>query len=203
MNAMEDVLRWLREGSDEAEDIVDLPWDVRKVDESTYVAEHPKVPFLLVLSFSENFIRLMVPLNLETLGMDSIERMKIYHALLRLNGTVNLMKFALIGMNDDVYLISDLDSKSLSKEEFNDALTALLIGLRAAVKVLKLEAEFARTLYSRIVGMVVERLQKGASEEDILKFLVTRVGLSKEDAENLLREIGIRKEKKEDSLMYG
>ncbi|NJE05496.1 DNA-binding protein [Thermococcus sp. M36] len=189
------VLQWLREGDDSAEDIVDLPWAVREVHPGTYLAEHPRMPFSLIVTFSDEFVHLVVPLGLETFPMMKDEKLKVYHTLLRLNDRVNLMKFALAGMNDDVYLRVDLDKKALGKEEFNDALSALLVGLLSAVSELGLEDEFEREVFDRIVAMVLDRLQKGATREELLRFLTVKVGMDEKDALGLLEEImAIKKE---------
>ncbi|WP_148883134.1 DNA-binding protein [Thermococcus aciditolerans] len=187
------VLGWLKAGDDTAEDIVDLPWSVKEIQPNTYVAEHPRMPFSLLVVFSEGFIHLLVPLGLETFSMTNDDKLRIYHTLLRLNDQVNMMKFTLSGMNDDVYLRVDLDRKTLGKEEFNDALTALLIGLLSSVSALGLEEAFAREIFDRIVGMVVDRVDKGASREELMKFLTVKVGMTVEDAKNLLDEVFVAK----------
>ena len=93
-------------------------------------------------------------------------------------------------MNDDVYLRVDLDKSTLGKEEFNNALTALLICLLSAVSALGLEEEFEGEIFDRIVGMVVERMQKGASREELMRrFLTVKVGMSEKDASALLGQI--------------
>ncbi|NJE61871.1 YbjN domain-containing protein [Thermococcus sp. 21S7] len=183
------VLEWLKTGNDKAEDIVDLPWSIRKVGLDIYVAEHPRMPFSLLVTFSEEFIHLLVPLGLETFSMAKDEKLKVYHTLLRLNDQVNLMKFTLSGMDDDVYLRVDLDKKTLGKDEFNDALAALLVGLMSAVSALGLEEAFAKEIFDRIVGMVLERVERGASRDELMRFLTVKVGMSVEDAKNLLNEV--------------
>ncbi len=183
------VIEWLKSGTDSAKDIVDLPWTLRELRPRTYLAEHPRMPFSLMVVFSEDFVHLLVPLGLETLSMSTEERLKVYHTLLRLNDGVNMMKFTLSGMNDDVYLRVDLDKSTLGKEEFNNALTALLIGLMSAVSELGLEESFAQEVFDRIVGMVVERMQKGASREELMRFLTVKVGMSEKDASALLGQI--------------
>lgn len=183
------VLSWLRDGDDNAKDIVDLPWVIKNVGQNAYVAEHPRMPFGLIVMFSNDFVHLIVPLRLETISMTKDERLKIYHTLLLLNDRVNLMKFTLSGMNDEIYLRVDLDKKSLGKAEFNDALTSLLVGLQSAVEALGLEEAFARDVFDRIVWMIFERLQKGATREELLRFLVVKVGMPEADAKRLLKEI--------------
>lgn len=183
------IIEWLRSGSDDANDIVDLPWEVRQLEPGLYIAEHPKMPFTLMVSFGDGFVRLLVPMGLETFSMTKDEKLKVYHALLRLNVEINLMKFLLMGMNDDVYLAVDLDTSNLDKAEFNDALSALLVGLLSAVSALNLEEEFEALLKERVLAMVYERLRNGASREELLDFLVSRVGMSKNEALALLSEV--------------
>ena len=190
MDNIEDrVLEWLKSGNDTARDIVDLPWTIQEVQPNTYLAEHPRMPFSLLVTFSEGFVHLVVPLGLETFPLRNDEKLKVYHALLELNDRVHMMKFTLSGMNDEVYLRVDLDKNTLGKEEFNDALTALLIGLLSSVSALGLEEAFEQEVFNRIVGMVLERMQKGASEEELLSFLTVKVGMSAEDAKSLIDQV--------------
>jgi len=185
----ENVLEWLKAGSDDATDIVDLPWSIKEIKENYYVAEHPKMPFLLNVVFSDNFVYLIISTGIETASLESQERLKMYRILLLLNEKINLLKFTLSGMNEEIVIRVDLDRKSLGKGEFNDALTALLIGLNEMVSALNIEKEFQEAVFERIALMVLDRLSKGASNEDILLFLVKKVGLSREDAKALLDEI--------------
>ncbi|WP_297469095.1 DNA-binding protein [Thermococcus sp.] len=189
MEVLEKVLGWLSSGNDDANDIVDLPWTVKQLEPNLYMAEHPRMPFTLLVSFGDGFIRLLVPMGLETFSMTKDEKLKVYHALLKLNAEINLMKFILMGMNDDVYLAVDLDSSTLGKKEFNDALSALLFGLLSAVSALGLESEFESLLRERVLAMVYERLRKGASREELLEFLVSKVGMPRKEALALLSEV--------------
>lgn len=195
----ERVIQWLKEGRDDAKDIVDLPWNVRKVKEHFYIAEYPKMPFVLNIMFSEEFVYLMVPFGMETTALPLEERLKIYHAMLVLNDKINLLKFTLSGINDEIVLRVDLDRKTLGKAEFNDALTALLIGINELVRALKMEEDFAQAIFERIVMMLMDRIQHGATREDLIKFLIVKVGMPKEEAEkfidNILESQGISKKK--------
>ncbi|WP_048163896.1 hypothetical protein [Palaeococcus pacificus] len=185
----ENVLEWLVQGTDDAKDIVDLPWNLKRVKENYYVAEHPKMPFLLNIVFSDTFVHLIVSTGIETASLDSKERLKMYRVLLLLNEKINLMKFTLSGINEEIIIRVDLDRNSLGKAEFNDALTALLIGLNEMVAALNLEEEFQETVFERIALMILDRLSKGASEGDIITFLVEKVGLDRKEAEMLLEEV--------------
>ncbi|WP_456367939.1 DNA-binding protein [Thermococcus sp.] len=195
-----EVLEWLKAGRDDAEDIVDLPWNVKEVGKDHYIAEHPKIPFSLHVIFMDGFIRLAVPTGIETLAMRLEEKVKVYHTLLVLNERMNLLKFTLSGMNDEIVIRVDLDEKSLGKEEFNDALTSLLVGMNVLMDSLGLTQEFQEIIFERLALMVMERLQGGQSESEIIEFLTKKVGLSREDAEALLHDL--KKAIKEDERGY-
>ena len=187
MNDIEaQVLEWLRSGSEDAADIVDLPWEVREVEEGMYVAEHPKMPFTLVVMFSNNFVHLIIPTSLETYGMDESDKLYVYHTLLELNERIYMMKFSLGKPNDSVNIRVDLDKASLSKEEFNDALTALAIGLLSGVSALGLEEEFVEKMFDRIIEMLLERIEKGYTYEQLMEFLTVKVGLDEKEAKEIL-----------------
>jgi hypothetical protein len=196
----EQVLEWLRSGNEGAEDIVDLPWNVKEAGENHYVAEHPKIPFPLNVLFLDGFVRLAVPSGVETIAMRLEDKVKTYHTLLILNERMNLLKFSLSGMNDEITLRVDLDEKTLGKEEFNDALTALLVGMNVLVDSLGLTQEFQEMIFERLALMVLERIQNGASEKEIVEFLTKKVGMEKKEAEALLAEL--KKAAKEDERGY-
>ncbi|NJE01989.1 DNA-binding protein [Thermococcus sp. JdF3] len=183
------ILEWLRTGREDAADIVDLPWDVKAVDESVYVAEHPKMPFTLVVMFSDGFVHLVIPTSLETYGMNDEDRLYVYHTLLELNDRIYMMKFSLGRPNDVVNIRVDLDKKTLGKEEFNDALTALAIGLLSGVEALGLEEEFVERVFDRILYMLLERVEKGYTYEQLMEFLTVKVGLDEAEARGLLDSV--------------
>ncbi len=183
------IITWLREGQDNARDIIDFPWTVNRIGPGKYIAEYPKMPFVLNLVFSEGFVHLIVPLGMDTLTLSTDERLKIYHTLLRLNDNLNLLKFTLSGMNDEIMLRVDLDRKTLGRDEFNDALTVLLLGINEVIHALGLEEDFAQSVFEHVIGMIIERIEKGATKRELVDFLVVKVGMSKEDAEALLNQI--------------
>ncbi|ASJ08165.1 DNA-binding protein [Thermococcus siculi] len=180
------ILEWLRSGSEDAADIVDLPWDVKQIEEGMYVAEHPKMPFTLVVMFSDEFVHLIIPTSLETYGLSDEDKLYVYHTLLQLNNKVYMMKFSLGQPNDAVNIRVDLDKKTLGKEEFNNALTALVIGLLSGVSALGLEEEFIDKVFDRILAMLLERIAEGWTYDQLMEFLTVRVGLDEEDAKKLL-----------------
>lgn len=194
------IHEWLEEGKDTSQDLVGLPWEVKeeKMGETTIiVAEHPKVAFPIFVKIGGGFISLFIDLGIETDALDVKERMKIYKTLLKINGRLNLFKAALGGEEENVISMVDLDMASLSREEFNDALTALIVGSHTVISALGYSEEFQKALMQRLLGMISERLNRGESMEDVREFLVNRVGMGEEEANVLLKGIEETLEKKE------
>ncbi len=191
---------WLEIGKDTSRELVGLPWEVKeeRMGETTIiVAQHPKVAFPIYIKIGGGFISLFIDLGIETDAMDVKDRMKIYKALLKINGQLNLFKVALGGEEENVISMVDLNMTSLSKEEFNDALTALLIGSHTVISALGYSEEFQKALMQRLLGMISERLSRGDSIEDVKNFLVNKVGMGEEEADELLKDIKETIEKKE------
>ncbi len=187
-NWNDEIIKWLTSGSDKSEDPVNLIWDV-KVDQNMIIAEHPKVPFVLNILIANRIVKLYVHTGLETALLDPIQRLDISRKLLFLNDRTSLVKFVIRGMNEEIVLSSDLDLASISKEEFGDALTGLITALYLMIKEFKLEEEFNKQLAQRVILMVQERMQKGATRDDLLNFLINKVGMDEDSANRLLNEI--------------
>ena len=183
-----EIINWLTSGSDSSEDPVNLIWDV-KLSDNIIIAEHPKVPFVLHIIFSNMIVKLNVFTGLETALLDPIQRLDISRKLLFLNDKTDLVKFTIKGINEEIVLNSELDLASINKEEFSDALTGLITALYLMIKEFKLEEEFNKQLAERVVLMVKERMSKGATRDDLISFLVNKVGLDENNAKKLLDEI--------------
>ena len=185
---IDDIQKWLVEGTEKAQDLVDLPWKVKR-DGNTLQAQHPKIPFILYVTEDLNFIRLRVFTGIETAVEELKDRLRITRALLILNGSVDYLKFTLEGLNEEVVLRIDLGKKYFTKALFEDAIASLVTGLYLMVKALDMEEEFKEQLFVRLIGLIKERLNEGATKEDLITFLIHRVGLKKQDAENIVDEI--------------
>ncbi len=180
------ILQWLTAGEEGAMDIVDLPWKVEEIDRGVYVAEHPSIPFTLLVMFTDRYVKLVVPTNLRVNEFDLNDRLFIYETLMMLNDKINMMKYSVGGDDNQVRIRVDLDKSSLGKEEFNNALTSLVIGLLVGVSALGLEEEFLQRVLSRIVDMLVYRIESGATEQELMDFLTLEVGMDEEEAKELL-----------------
>ena len=185
---MDEIEKWLVEGSEDAQDLVDLPWKVER-EGNTLVAQHPKIPFYLYVTEDANSIQLRVYTGIETAVEETKERLKVLRTLMILNGGIDYLKYALEDINEEVVLRVDLSKKYFNKDMFEDAIATLLTGMYLMVKALEMEEEFREQLFVRLVGMVRERLSEGASKEEVIKFLTTRVGLNQKDAEDIVDEI--------------
>lgn len=183
-----EIVKWLTSGSDKSEDPANLVWDV-KVNDNVITAEHPKVPFILIINLTNRLIKMNVYTGLETALLDPIQRLDISRKLLFLNDRTSLVKFVIRGINEEIVLSSELDIASVNREEFSDALTGLITALYLMIKEFKLEEEFNKQLADRVILMVQERIKNGATRDDLLQFLINKVGMDEANANKLLDEI--------------
>ena len=189
VDVKEQVIGWLKSGREDAADIVDLPWEVKQVDENIYIAEHPKMPFTLIVRFTPDFVILEAPTNLETAELPEETKAALYDTLLELNNAVYVMKFALVEPNKTVAIRADLSLSTLGKEEFNEALTGMAVGLLAGVMALGVEEEFVENVMARIIETLQEKIRKGYTYEQLMEFLTKRVGIGEDDAKYILDEV--------------
>jgi len=188
VNWNDEIKKWLTSGTDTKEDIMDMVWNVK--DEKTYlIAENPKIPFTLYIYNSEKFIRIIASTGLNTALLEPLQRLDIYRKLLLLNDKIDMTKFVISGTNEEIILKVDLDVASLDKKEFGDALMGVLTSLYMMIREFQLEDEFNKRLTDRIVNMIQEKIAEGATREELLEFLVKKIGLDQKTAENILNEI--------------
>jgi hypothetical protein len=90
------------------------------------------------------------------------------------------------GINEEIVLRTDFETSSFTKEELEDALNILLSSIYVLVRTLKLEDQFNQSIAERMIMMVQEMLAQGKSPEDVKNYLITKVGLSKEEAEQVM-----------------
>ncbi len=188
------VIKWLRQGEDTAVNPVDWPWDV-EVEESEDIriarAFHPRAMLELevIADYGNGLIRLMLDPLYPTKFLDNRERLKLYYSLLRLNLEAGLVKAALLGDDDGVVFIIDLDPRSLGKDEFNDALEKLYLATASFVKAVGWEDEVSKVFMESVTSILLDKIRKGASREDILNYLTSKLGMSRERAEELVNAL--------------
>ncbi|MCL4330730.1 MAG: hypothetical protein M1304_00475 [Candidatus Thermoplasmatota archaeon] len=195
------VIQWLAGGDETSTNLVDIPWKVRDLDKFL-VLESDKVPFSLFLSFEEKTVKIFFRTGIETAVLENQPRLAIYRTLLLLNRQIDLVKFMLDGMNEEVVSRVDLELEGLTKAELNEGLNTLLSSIYLMIRALKLEEQFQAEVTQRMVMMVQDMINQGKSRDDIENYLVAKVGLSKEDAEILLNRLIGQSASKDHSGMY-
>ena len=195
------VIQWLAGGDETSTNLVDIPWKVRDLDK-LLVLESDKVPFSLFLSFEEKTVKIFFRTGIETAVLENQPRLAIYRTLLLLNRQIDLVKFMLDGMNEEVVSRVDLELEGLTKAELNEGLNTLLSSIYLMIRALKLEEQFQAEVTQRMVMMVQDMINQGKSRDDIENYLVAKVGLSKEDAEILLNRLIGQSASKDQSGMY-
>ncbi|MGC8610096.1 MAG: cyclic nucleotide-binding/CBS domain-containing protein [Thermoplasmata archaeon] len=195
-----EIVSWLTSGTEKTDDLLDLQWDV-KIYKNEIVAEHPKVPFILHIIINQYTLRLEVYTGIETALLDVVQRLDISRKLLFLNDRITLAKFTIRGINEEIILTSELDLISFSKEELSDSLSGMVTAMFMMVRELKIEEEFNKQLAMRVIMMVRDRMSKGETKDDIINFLINKVGMDRENAEKLYDEI-IQQEKGTDTSAY-
>ena len=195
------VIQWLAGGDETSTNLVDIPWKVRDLDKFL-VLESDKVPFSLFLSFEEKTVKIFFRTGIETAVLENQPRLAIYRTLLLLNRQIDLVKFMLDGMNEEVVSRVDLELEGLTKAELNEGLNTLLSSIYLMIRALKLEEQFQAEVTQRMVMMGQDMINQGKSRDDIENYLVAKVGLNKEDAEILLNKLIGQTESKNQSGMY-
>jgi hypothetical protein len=203
---IEKISTWFKDGTEGSKTLLGIPWDVEVVKDDEHdviVATHPKIPYKIGVLISPEFASLHIDPGIYTDAMDVAERMKIYKRLLHINTDLNQMKTGLLGIEDQVILTVDLNLVSLSKGEFNDALTLLVMGGARVIEALELTDDLAKSMMERNAAMIIEMMEKGETREQILDFLIHRVGLEKKYAEDFMKNVAKLVETKEEEAEEG
>ena len=198
----QEVLSWLSGGDEKAGNLVDVPWKIQQFQKYA-ILENDKVPFSVYLIFENDIMRIFLKTGIETAVLENQERLSIYRTLLLLNRQLDLVKFMLDGMNEEVVSRVDLELDVLSKNELNVGLSTLLSSLYLMVKALKLEDEFQAGVVERMVLMVKDMLKQGKSKDEIKEYLTEKMGLTADQAQSVIDQIVGSQEKKMPGEMYG
>lgn len=195
MEWTEIISLWLKEGEEGAEMLVDYPWDIEvkpvegPIEREVVVATHPKIPFNVEVVVSKHFTNLVINPVIPSDALPTEDRMRLYKKLLHLNTDLNLMKAGLVGYDDMPIIQVDLDLESISKKEFNDALTLLIVGAQNLINILGIEDKVQIFMLERFKQFIAMKLSSGETEADILDFLIQRGGLEKDVAKELYDQV--------------
>ncbi len=189
-DTLKQLREWLVQGRVDAETLVDFPWEVLEEEEQALKVIHPKFPvgILIVCDDEIGVVRLLVNTDISTISLDNDARLRLYHKLLKMNATP-LTKFILYGDDDVVNIAVDLSTKTLGKQEFNDALALLIASLNALVKELGIEEEFSYRMLTEILRLVKKHLDEGWGRDKLVEYLVKRAGMKREEAEEIVKSL--------------
>ncbi|MCL4334488.1 MAG: hypothetical protein M1402_00085 [Candidatus Thermoplasmatota archaeon] len=183
----ESVLQWLQTPGN-GKRLIDLEWSVKKAG-NLYIIQNEKVPFTILLTFGDRTLNLIVDTGVETAILENQKRLTIYRSLLILNRQVELVKFMLDGMNENVFARVDMEIAGMTRDVLDEALNVLLSALYIMVKALNLEDQFNQMVVDRMVDTINTMTSEGKSRDDIVKYLVEHVGFPQKDAERVVDEI--------------
>ena len=195
MEWTEVIVTWLKNGEDGAENLLDYPWDTSvnelegPMEREVIIASHPKIPFNIEVVVSKHFANLLINPLIPTDAFPLEEKMRLYKKLLHLNTDLNMMKAGLIGYDDQPVIQVDLDLESVSKQEFNDALTLLIVGAQNLINLLGLQEKVQEFMLERFKQFVAVKLADGEDKEEIIDFLTCRGGLDADIAKDIFEQV--------------
>lgn len=197
-----EILKWFKE-TGKSDMLIDKKWIVQESeDKSAIFAKLDELPFAIGVEFIDSFAELILYTDIETATMSKDQRLDIYRKLLILNDENHMVKSTLAGRNDEIALRTDLDLKSLSKEEFNDAIVSIVVGAVKVQDILGIKGEDEEEETQRIIDFVLSALQTKTKEE-VVSMLMEKTGMKKEDAEEIVSKVQKEWKPKPPPGMYG
>lgn len=201
INWKKKVIRWLDEGLKGSEIFTPEAWDIKEVEKNKLIINSTALTYNITLRIEDKFIIVAVYTGIETAILDKDERLKIYRKMLIANDELRLVKLVLHGRNDELVVRTDLDLATLGKVEFFDALISVIIGAERLSKILGLEKgekEESEELTRALVSLLKEM-----GRDRVIDLLVTKGGMSKEEAEALVEMLIKRYHLEPPAPMYG
>ena len=197
-----DIIKWLTESKD-TDLLVDKKWVVQESEDGRMVfAKLDELPFGIGIEFIDHYAQLILFTGIETATMSKDERLEIYRKLLILNDENHLAKATLAGRNDEIAIRTDLDLKSLSREELNDAIVSIVVGAVALQDILGIKGDDEEEEAERIIEFVLDALQTKTKDE-VIDMLVEKTGMKKEDAKEIVEKVQKEWKPKPPEGMYG
>lgn len=188
MDTKETIISWLAAGDEESDKLIDLPWRVKKHGDYL-ILDHDQVPFKIHMIFLPETLQIYMRTEIETAVIESEPRLAIYRSLLLLNRQIEHVKFMLAGMNEEVTLRVDLPLERITKDAIDVTLNLLLTSLYIMANVLHIEEEFNQQILGWMFKMIGEFMKQGKTKKDVEKILTGKIGISKEDAEEILSQV--------------
>jgi len=201
------IEKWLKEGSDDAKSIVDLPWQVEKEtgeDESqiTLVATHLRFPLPIIFRIDNYNTTIIIDLGYVTDSLDVRDRMEIYRNLLKANTQIPYAKTGLVGDDLDIVIFGEIETCRVEHDELNNRIEILLNGLFRVAKAIGLEEELIQLTIENISYFIQNKMNAGMKKEEIEDYLSKKLALPKENVDEIVDKV--YKERKEDvGHIYG
>ncbi len=188
------IEKWLREGTDDAKSIIDLPWDVKREEDKendviVLVAKHLRFPMPIVFRVDDYNTTVMLEIDYATDSMEPKERMEIYRNLLKINTELPYIKVALVG--DDLYviLIGEIETKMVDHDVLNSYVEVVLNGLYKVASSLGLENDLIQLTMENIVSFVDDKRESGMKKEEIENYLAKKLGMPKSEVTSIIDKI--------------
>ena len=198
----EEILKWFREEKKDSDLLIDKKWIVQEEEGGNAVfAQMDELPFGIGVEFIGDFADLILYSGIETATVSKDERLDLYRKLLILNDENHMVKATLAGRNDEIALRTDLDLKSLGKEEFNDAIVSIIVGAVEIQKILGIQGEDEEEETQRIIEFVLNALQT-KSKEEVVQMLIDKTGMEEKDAKEIVDRIQKEWNQKPPENMY-
>ncbi len=190
MATVDNIVGWFKTGNEKSQALIDLKWNLTTVGDYILL-QNDKIPFMLYLNFEndKNTMHILVRTGIETATIENQPRLTIYRTLLILNQRVELVKFMLDSINEEVVAREDLTMDTLTKDDLNAALNTLITAFYLMVQALKLQDEFNEQIIERTYMMIKDMLQQGKTRDEIKKYLKVTIGLGDEEAEELISQV--------------
>ncbi len=190
MATSDEILSWFKSGDEKSQALIDLKWNITAIGDYT-VLQNDKIPFTLYLNFEndKNTMHILVRTGIETATIENQPRLTIYRALLILNQRVDLVKFMLDGINEEVVAREDLTMDLLTKNDLNSSLNILITSFYLMVQALNLEDQFNQQIMERTFTMIKDMADHGKTRDEIKDYLKSTVGLQDDEAEKLISQV--------------
>lgn len=188
MDIRETVTNWLSEGNDDSEKLIDLPWKIKSHGDYI-ILDHKHVPFKIHILFMPKSLQMYMRTEIETAVIESEPRLAIYRTLLILNRQIEHVKFMLAGMNEEITLRVDMELEEITKDKIDLSLNLLLTSLYIMANALHIEEEFNQQILQWMFKMISDFVRQGKTKKDIEKILVGKIGINKDDAEEIISQV--------------
>ncbi len=188
------IEKWLREGTDDAKNIIDLPWKVEKTVEQddgaiTLIATHLRFPLPIMFRIDEYNTTVIVNLGMATDSLDVRDRMEIYRNLLKVNTEIPFAKIGLVGDDLDIVIYAEIETRIVDHETLNDYMEVLINGLFRVANILGLEQELIQITIDNIVSFIDNKKTAGMSRSEIENYLVKKLAIPLESAKDLVNQV--------------